>query len=70
MVDVSGRNFATAFAQGERLGIVSALSASFTGSATGKRYAAFLNGVVFTSGGPNLFPGDTAGTTESGGQYG
>ncbi|GLR48802.1 DUF2793 domain-containing protein [Shinella yambaruensis] len=70
VVDVSGRNFATAFAQGERLGIVSALSASFTGSATGKRYAAFLNGVVFTSGGPNLFPGDTAGTTESGGQYG
>lgn len=70
VVDVSGRTFATAFAQAERLGMISALGASFSGSAAGKRYAASLNGLVFTgSGNPNALPGDVAGTTETGGQY-
>lgn len=43
---------------------------SFTGSATGPRYAAVLNGVINTGGrGPNYFPGNAAGSTNSGGQY-
>jgi len=71
LVDITGRAFATAFAQGERLGMVSCLNASFTGAATGKRYTAILNGLVFTgSGNGNFLPGNVAGTTESGGQYG
>lgn len=69
-VDVTGRTFTTAFAQGERLGMVSCLGASFAGAATGKRYAAILNGLVFTgSGNANFLPGDTMGTTATGGQY-
>jgi len=71
LVDVNGRTFATAFAQGERLGMVSCLNASFTGAATGKRYTAILNGLVFTgTSNANFLPGDTAGTTAAGGQYG
>ena len=70
-IDVTGRTFATAFAQGERLGTVSCLNASFSGTATGKRYAAFLNGLVYAgTGNPDFLPGDTAGTTATGGQYG
>jgi hypothetical protein len=41
------------------------------GTATGKRYVASFNGVIDTFGkGANHFPGDVAGTTDSGGQYG
>jgi hypothetical protein len=41
-----------------------------TGTATGKRYAASLNGVINTFGkGASHFPGDAAGTASSGGQY-
>lgn len=41
-----------------------------TGTATGKRYAASLNGVINTFGkGTSHFPGDVAGTTTTGGQY-
>lgn len=42
----------------------------FTGSATGSRYRAELNGVINTfGGGANYFPGNAAGTTATGGQY-
>lgn len=43
---------------------------TFTGSATGKRYAVSQNSVLHTAGGGASFiPGDVAGTTASGGQY-
>ncbi len=42
----------------------------FSGSATGMRYDVNKNGVVSTYGkGANFFPGSTAGTTSTGGQY-
>lgn len=42
----------------------------WTGTATGKRYNATLNGIFSVQGGgPNFFPGSTAGTTATGGQY-
>ncbi len=45
-------------------------AATFSGSATGKRYAASLNGVINTFGaGASYLPGDVAGTTATGGQY-
>jgi hypothetical protein len=45
-------------------------SVSFSGSATGKRYEVSLNGVISTGGGgANFFPGDSAGSTATGGQY-
>jgi hypothetical protein len=43
---------------------------TFTGSATGKRYNAWMNGVIYTGGqGANHFPGSTAGESPTGGQY-
>ena len=43
---------------------------SFSGSATGGRYQAILNGVINTNGGgANFFPGNTSGSTATGGQY-
>lgn len=43
---------------------------SFTGTVTGSRYSASANGVINTSGGgASFFPGSTAGTTATGGQY-
>lgn len=41
----------------------------FSGSATGKRYAADSNGVITTLGGATYLPGDAAGTTATGGVY-
>ncbi len=43
---------------------------TFTGSATGSRYAVQVNGVVNTSGGSATYlPGNSAGTAATGGQY-
>ncbi|MBE0560378.1 MAG: hypothetical protein IH622_06075 [Ochrobactrum anthropi] len=43
---------------------------TMTGSATGKRYNVYSNGTINTyGGGANFFPGTTAGTASSGGQY-
>lgn len=43
---------------------------TFSGSATGKRYAVDYPGLIFTNGGgANYFPGNSAGTTSNGGVY-
>ncbi len=48
----------------------SAVNANYSGSATGNRYSATINGVIVTNGaGTSAFPGDAAGTTATGGQY-
>lgn len=47
-----------------------AYSTTFSGAATGKRYDVTLNGTVNTGGGgASYFPGNSAGTTATGGQY-
>lgn len=62
--------WSTAFVQVGGGGSVRGGSMVFVGSATGKRYDAYLNGVVNTGGGgANYFPGNVAGTTSTGGQY-
>jgi hypothetical protein len=62
--------FAGAFAFAQHLGLIQALSTTFTGSATGTRYAITTNSVINTGGGgANFFPGNVAGTTATGGQY-
>ncbi len=43
--------------------------ATYSGSATGVRYSATMNGTIFSNGGANHIPGDSAGTTATGGQY-
>jgi hypothetical protein len=45
-------------------------SNTYTGSATGARYVSELSGVIFTNGaGASYLPGDSAGSTATGGQY-
>lgn len=62
--------FSTAFAQADQVGNILMNGDTFTGSATGKRYNAVMNGVIQTgAGGANALPGSVAGTTATGGQY-
>ncbi len=43
---------------------------TWTGTTTGVRYSVDLNGVIYTEGGgANFYPGDTPGTTNTGGEY-
>jgi len=62
----------TTFAFANSLGIISAPAGTvtFSGSATGVRYNSTLNSVINTnSGGSTFFPGNSGGTTSTGGQY-
>lgn len=70
-VTVSGTPaYSTAFAQTSNGGIITAASMTYSGSATGVRYVSQLNGVINTSGGgASYFPGNSAGSTATGGQY-
>lgn len=70
-VTVSGTPaFSTAFAYATAGGTVTAYSITYSGSATGKRYDATLNSVINTfGGGASYFPGNSSGTTATGGQY-
>lgn len=78
VIQVSGTNtvtgtpaFSSQFALAQNLGLViAAIGTTYSGSATGNRYSATLNGVINTiGGGANLFPGSVAGSTSTGGQY-
>jgi hypothetical protein len=59
------------FVLATRSGVIQADSGcTFSGSATGTRYAADGNGVIYTGGaGATFFPGNAAGSTSAGGQY-
>lgn len=62
--------FSVAFAVATANASVLFQSNTFSGSATGSRYNASLNGVVSTNTGNTSFlPGNAAGTTATGGQY-
>lgn len=71
IVTVSGTPvFSAAFACATNLGSVNAISMTYSGSATGARYSATCNGDIFVNGGgTNYFPGNSAGSTATGGQY-
>ena len=63
-------NFVWNFALANACGSIQASGATFSGSATGIRYCASINGIFYVSGaGPSFFPGNVAGYTEYGGQY-
>ncbi len=63
-------NIATSFVTVESGYASFYFTVGFTGTPTGKRYTAALNGVVNTfGGGATYLPGGTAGTTATGGQY-
>jgi hypothetical protein len=71
-VTVSGTPaFGLMFAWSTFVGVMHNMSfITFSGGATGKRYASDYCSVIHVEGGgPNFFPGDVAGTTAYGGQY-
>lgn len=62
--------FTTAFAEAQYAGIVICTSNTYSGSATGARYAAVTNGLIFTNGaGASALPGSTSGSVATQGQY-
>lgn len=62
--------FSGAYASANRSGTIIAYGMTFSGTATGSRYAANGNGVIDTvGGGATYFPGNAVGTTATGGQY-
>jgi hypothetical protein len=62
--------FSLAFLYMRCAGVIVVNSTTFTGSATGVRYNLNLNSACFVNGAATTYlPGDTAGTTATGGQY-
>jgi len=63
--------FSLAFAYANIMGLVSSFPGSFTGGTiSGQRYLSQLNSVIDVwGGGANYFPGSSAGSTATGGQY-
>jgi hypothetical protein len=60
----------TQFVQSAYSAVVLGNNCTFSGSATGARYTAVANGVLGTNGGgASYFPGSTAGSVSTGGQY-
>ena len=70
-VTISGSPaFGTAFAYADTNATIYAILMTYSGTVTGKRYSSTLNSVINTAGsGANYFPGNSAGTTATGGQY-
>jgi hypothetical protein len=62
--------FSVAYALARNAGFIDVSGTTFTGSATGVRYDVRTNSVIDTnSGGASFIPGNSAGTTATGGQY-
>jgi len=64
--------YSSGFATAGNLGYLVSVGSTFTLGAfaiTGPRYAANANGVIITASGGSYFPGSTAGSTSTGGQY-
>lgn len=70
-VTISGTPaFSTAFAYTQILGQMLLDGNTWSGSATGPRYSVTLNSVIYTAGGGATYlPGNSAGSTATGGQY-
>jgi len=68
---VNNPTFSSTFAFTDRLGLIQCPSTQvFTGTATGTRYSANANSVIWTNGaGATFFPGTVGGSTATGGQY-
>lgn len=69
-VTVTGSPAFTIFALAQDLGFIHHTSVTFSGTVTGKRYESNSNSVIKTyGGGASYFPGNSAGSTATGGQY-
>lgn len=70
-ITVSGTPAINIFAVAQIGGILDASATTYSGAATGTRYLAQLNGVIWTNGGgATFFPGNAGGSTATGGVYG
>lgn len=61
--------FSGAFVIASRNASLVIVGVTFSGSATGRRYAASMNGSILTTSGETFLPGDAAGIKADGGQY-
>lgn len=61
--------FGTAFALAQRCSTMQAVGATYSGAATGSRYAVSTNATLTVGGSTTFFPGNAVGTTASGGIY-
>ena len=69
-ITVSGTPAFSAFVEVIACGGLQSAGSTWSGAATGARYLAVLNGAINSgSGGASYFPGDSAGSTSTGGQY-
>jgi hypothetical protein len=69
-ITVTGNPTFSTFALIDWLANLICSASTFTGAATGTRYAASANSVIMTNvGGANFFPGSVAGTVATGAQY-
>lgn len=65
-------NFTTTFAWADTLGMIYNIGNTYTSSSNNifsSKYSATVNGAIVTLGGANYFPGNSAGSTGTGGQY-
>jgi len=70
IVTVTGTPTFNTFATSGNRGEIEAVGTTFSGAATGTRYAVSGNAVISTAGGgANFFPGSGAGSAATGGQY-
>lgn len=70
MITLSGAPAFATFAVASDRGGIEMVGGTFSGSATGSRYNASTNGVISSGGGgASYFPGSSAGSTATGGQY-
>lgn len=69
-ITINGTPAFTNFANCNNGGVMIVNSNTFVGSATGARYSVALNGVIQTTGaGASYLPGNSAGSSATGGQY-
>ncbi|MBO9679576.1 MAG: hypothetical protein J7556_15140 [Acidovorax sp.] len=69
-ITLTGTPAFTTFANADSLSIITVQSVTFSGLATGARYSSTVNSAINTFGaGASYFPGSTAGSTATGGQY-
>lgn len=67
---LTGTPAVTTWAEADAVGRISAFGYTFSGSATGARYGATQNSMINTfGGGASYFPGNSAGSTATGGIY-
>ena len=70
-ITASGSRAFTNFANAQQGGTLISNGCTFSGTFTGVRYSATMNGQIQTyGGGASYFPGNSAGSTATGGQYG